>query len=255
MRTPHAKTLKIAMGCIALAVLLLLPALCFPAEFGQYVSLLFAGGGMIGMAYSNPLPGQRTGLSTTPRDVLYSDKGVRYGRGVIDSANSYDGAYTSYETAIRAGTLMARVTATKKWVPCKRTQINQAGGTGTTWVVDDARAFKVGDVVTIGGDTGITITAINYGTKTLTIASTTVADDDVVFCTSLAGSEIARGILNEFVNLKDEDGVNRDKTTGLIVIAGMVDPSQILGDYAACRASGVTNYLGFLQFADEAGQT
>ena len=122
----------------------------------------------------------------------------------------------------------------------------------TALVVDDARAFKVGDTITVGGDTGLAISAINYSTNTLTIPSTAVADNDVVFCDSLAGSEIARGVLNEFVPLKDEDGVARDKLAAHIVIAGYANPNNVLGDLASVLAA--TNKLGFIQWADDAGQ-
>lgn len=205
------------------------------------------------MSYSNPLPGQRTGIVTSPRDVLFSTQSVRYGRGVIDSSNAYDGANTSHEDEFRPGTILALVTASKKWVPCKRTRVTSTGGaTSTALPVVDARAFKVGDTITVGSSTGIAITAINFATNVLTIASTTFANSAVVFCDSLPGSEIARGILNEFIKLKDEDGVARDKSFGQMVLMGLVDPSIVLGDLTSIKLA--TNYLGQIQYADDAGQ-
>lgn len=199
------------------------------------------------------LPGQVTGQTYTPRNVLVSAYGLIEGQGVIDAAKAYDGGNTGYEDEIRAGTPMAVITATKLWVPCKRTQVNMTGATATDIVVDDARAFKVGDVITIGGDTGLTISAINYSTNTITIASTTVADNDAVFAED--GSGVCRGILNEFVKLKDTqfDGTWRNKPFAHLILAGHVDYSQIIGDIAAIRAaSGM--YLNQIVWNDQQGQ-
>ncbi len=196
-------------------------------------------------------PGQRSGVSVTPRDCLLSYNGVNYGRGVIDATNAYDGANTSHEDEFRPGTIMAQVTATKLWVPCKRTAVT-GSGTLTALVVDDARAFKAGDIISVGADTSITISAINYGTNTMTIASTTVLAGEAVVCTSLAGSEIARGILNEFVKTKDEDGTARNKQFGQMVIRGLVDNSLCLGDLAGILAA--TNYLSGITFGNNVGQ-
>jgi len=204
------------------------------------------------MSVSNSQPGQRTGITTAPRDVLLSFKGVRYGRGTILASSAYDGGNTGYEDELRAGTIMAQITATKLWVPCKRTVVAETG-TVTALVVTDARAFKAGEVISVGADTSLTISAINYATNTLTISSTAVVAGEAVICTSLAGSEIARGILNEFVKLKDEDGTARNKHFGQMVISGLVDSAQCLGDIAAIRAA--TNKLGGIQFGDDAGQT
>ncbi len=194
--------------------------------------------------------GYREGRTITERNCLYDSLGVRYGRGKLDATYAYDGKNTSYEYEIRPGTPLGRITASGLWRPCPRTLVHTSG-TVTALVVDDARAFRVGDVITVGGDTTITVTAINYSTNTLTITSTTVVAGEAVFCED--GSAVCRGILNENINLLDEDGVARDKSFGQMIVAGYVDPTQILGDYAAIRAaSGM--YLNFIQWADQQGQ-
>jgi len=207
--------------------------------------------------YSNPIPGQRTGITTTPRDVLLSYAGVRYGRGVIDNTNAYDGANTGHEDEMRPGLVMAQITATKLWVPVKRTTVTAGGGATSTAVpVVDARAFKVGDTVTVGANTAQSISAINYTTNTLTVPSITFANSAVVFCDSLVGSELPRAILNEFVKLKDEDGVTRNKEFGKALLQGLVDNNLILADLAALRALtlGSTSFLGLIQWGDQQGQ-
>lgn len=185
------------------------------------------------------VPGVRIGPNRTNRNCLWNDDGLMTVQGTIDSGNAYDGANTGYVTELRAGTPLAVITATKKFVPCKRTTVTPAGGATSADVpVVDARAFKVGDVITVGGDTSKTITAINYSTNTITVSggSFTFANDEAVFATTPAGSATCRGILNEHVVLRDEDGTDRDKQVSQIVVGGGVRSGQILGDLAAIRA-------------------
>ena len=69
----------------------------------------------------------------------------------LDSANAYDGSNTDYETQMRPGQIMARVTSSKKWVPGKRTAANGAGAAATALVVDNSNHFKAGDDIAIVG--------------------------------------------------------------------------------------------------------
>ncbi len=197
-------------------------------------------------------PGQYPGISANPRQCLVSEAGVIRGRGVIDSTLACDGGNTGFEDELREGCPLARVTASATWVPCKRTTANGAGTGSTTLVVVNAAAFKVGDQVSINGGALVAITAINYGTNTLTLASAeTWTSGQAVNTTD--GSQICRGILNQFVKLKDLDGIWRDKPFGDLLIAGLVDPNKCLGDLAAIRGD-TGNMLQQIQFADSAGQ-
>jgi hypothetical protein len=365
------------------------------------------------------LPGQRAGALRTDRQLMANYAGMVCERGVIDATNSYDGGNTDYERELRVGQVMARITSSKKWVPCKRSQTNGAGDAATALIVDDVRAFKAGETLTIGGNqvfslgrvkdndnaastgvavylhvdelsespfghlecvnagnadssftigvsgavvkvedddaaatggfqvyfdedatnpderflaavpttkdafilasdgrairikyhatpssvgvavyfdddgataserllfvsptnaegryhtddtvntsvptayvtrtTGATISSINYSTNTITLsASASWADGDAVYCDSLAGSEIPRALLNEFVDLIDDDAVARDKQTGKLVIGGYVYSGTVLGDLAAMRASTTTGYLSQISWDDEQGAT
>ena len=199
------------------------------------------------------LPGQRTGLSNTPRNVLYSDKGVIYGQGVVNAALAYDGSNTGYEGELRAGTPLGQITATKLWVPCKRTTVTSGGGaTSANVPVVDARAFRAGDTISVGADTGLTVASVNYSTNTITVGSSfTFANSEAVVAED--GSQTCRGILNEFVKLRDEDAVWRNKPFGMLILAGLVNHSQFLGDLAAIRAD--TNaQLGQVLWTDRQGQ-
>lgn len=200
---------------------------------------------------TSSLPGVRQGLNVTPNDVLFDKSAVRYGRGVIDAANAYDGSYTGYETFLRAGLVMGRDATSKLWAPLKRTRANGAGSGSATLVVDNASSFKAGDSLTIGSTSGV-ILSIVYATNTITLTATkTWSDRDAVFVAGGFGT--ARGILNEAVYLRDDDGVARNKPFGQMVIAGLVNPNKIYNDIASARAD-TGNFITFIQFADDAGQ-
>ena len=87
----------------------------------------------------NVMPGQRTvDAGMTPRIILMSDQGVIElpGPAIMDSVNAYDGANTNRTDEMLAGLILAQITASKKWVPVKRTQANGAGSTTATLIVD-----------------------------------------------------------------------------------------------------------------------
>ncbi len=354
-------------------------------------------------------PGQRTlDAGTSPREIFINDSGksIMQGQNYLDPTNAIDGRNTGRTDEIRAGIIVAMVTASKLWCPCKRSKANGVGRASTALIVDDARAFKVGDQVAVKGavrlgkmedndnaastgvavylhvdelgespvghlesvtagnadstfqllngavvkvedddaaatagvaiyfdedaanpderllaavptgkdafilasdgtpirikyhaspstpgvlvyfdDDGATvterllfvsptnvdgfynsddvyprsvddvtrssgnaITAIDYSTQTLTLTSAaTWADDDAVYCDSLAGSEIARGIVTEGVRMLTGDSFDITQRQVAVVIAdaGYVDSSMILGDYATIRASADAQLSGF----------
>lgn len=185
------------------------------------------------------LPGQVTGQTYSPINVLFSTRGLIEGSGVIDSTQAYDGSNTNYEDEIRSGTPLARNSTTKLWAPCKRTTVTSGGGaTSATVPVVDAQAFRAGDTgITVGTNTGLTVASVNYPANSITFtASITFANSSTVHATD--GTQTCLGILNEFVKLKDVhfDGLWRNKPFAHLVIAGEVDASKILGDLAAIRA-------------------
>ena len=209
----------------------------------------------------NVMPGQRTvDAGMTPRIILMSDQGVIElpGPAIMDSVNAYDGANTNRTDEMLAGLILAQITASKKWVPVKRTQANGAGSTTATLIVDNARSFIAGETLQIGSTTGI-ISSINYGTSTITLTATkSWSDNDVVYAitaadgaTSLAGCEIARCILKESVRLLDGVQFSTTKVDKAFVgiLGGYVNSNMILSDYAAVRA--VTNYLSSIRWSDQ----
>lgn len=204
------------------------------------------------MAAPNPLPGFRSGRSVVTRNIFWTDQRRDFVMGLIDSGNAYDGSNTNYEDELREGLVLARITSTKKWVPCKRTRANGAGSATATLVVYDARTFKTSDTLKVGSNNTCAISSINYSTNTITLSATkTWSDGDAVYCDSLAGSEIPRAVLAEFIKLKDEDAIWRDKSFSMGLVSGFLDNDQILGDLTGIRAA--TNYLSQILWADQQG--
>lgn len=225
------------------------------------------------------LGGSRAGRTITPRNILMASDGAFYlpGPNILDAntaadIRSYDGGNTSYEWELRAGCIMAQVTATRKWVPCKRTTV-AAGGSGSgsgagsaVMPVVNAAFFVVGEVITITGTSAgtvtKTITAIDYTNNLITFSGAIQYNTGSIVTTSTfdggtsaAGAEIPRAILAETVwtkNLTDPidaiAGTLYDKPIQLLR-AGYVDVNYILGDFAACRDATV-NYLGGFQWGD-----
>lgn len=193
------------------------------------------------------IPGYASVESVTPREILYqmesNDSLFKPGGIVLSSAGVDGGNTNTYD--LRAGWAMGQITASKKWVPCKRTQVNGTSGAVTAIVVDNSYPFVAGDTITIGTDTGVAVSAVNYGTHTLTIASTTVADNDVVFAED--GSGVCRGFLYDFARLRNQENTAAADRIGKLLIAGKVDKAMLLGDIDAIIATLSTHFLGGIQ--------
>lgn len=229
------------------------------------------------------LGGTRVGRTVTPRNILMrsGDELHLPGPLVLDGGTatyrrSVDGKNTNYTNELRRGWIMAQVTASKKWVPCKRTAV-AAGGSGSgsgagsaTVAVVNSAAFIVGEICTIpvtGGQTTPitrTISSIDYTNDLITFSGadfqvntgaeiyvSTFSDGT----TSAAGCEIPRAILDQDVWTNDlQDPVNAaagtlyDKPI-VLLCKGYLNEDYILGDFATCRATA-TNYLGGFLWAD-----
>lgn len=191
----------------------------------------------------NPLPTRRTVRSVGGTRTINALPTVPFVKidGVIDATYAYDGS-NDYPYELREGCLMAKITASGKWVPVKRTNVTADGGaTATAIPVVNAAFFKVGDTITVGGDSGKTITAVNYSTNTITVSGSafTFANDEAVIASGdLAGAQTAIAVLDEHVNLRDSEMDDEyDSTTGHLVIAGYVDDDMLLGDLDAVVAA------------------
>lgn len=193
--------------------------------------------------------GFREARTVTHRDVLASPEHVLYHHGMIDASEAYDGKNTGYEKELRPGTPLGQITASKQWVPCRRSAANGAGSSATALIVDDARTFKAGDDIAIGATSG-TISSVNYGTETITLtAAKTWSDGDAVYVND--GSQTARCILNQHINLYTPDRVLVDRSFGNGIYHGLVKSAEILGDLTAIRAA--TNSLSHIIWDDQQG--
>lgn len=213
---------------------------------------------------TNNLPGQFNAEDISPREILLSYDNVLYIQGVIDATYAIDGKNTNKTDELRAGCLMALITSSNLWVPCKRTTCAEvASGSGSagaaTFEVDDSRFFKVSDTIDVGTEnTSLTITAIDYDNDLITVDSavTNLADGDVVVASGdIAGAETCRAILNDFVDLQENrkgETTTKDKSTGKLLIQGLVDNDKILGDLTAVRADTSAQLDGIL-WGDEQG--
>lgn len=213
------------------------------------------------------LPGQRAGLTVTPRDFFFCRGQEVFLPGpTVLVSTARDGKNTGKTDEIRAGMIMAQITATKKWTPCLLTSIT-AGGSGsgsgvgsTTIPVTDASAFIAGQTIRVTQTAGGGLAA---GAETRVIASVDYANDLIVLTVASQyntgalvfanndGSEIPRGILYRTVRTLPEELYNTthvDKEC-VIVSGGIVDVRYILGDYAACRDAAV-NYLSGILWSD-----
>lgn len=188
-------------------------------------------------------PGYETGRTITPREIAYGPNPleIHVGGIVVDGTNGIDGGNTGYTYEIRAGWAMGRITSTGLCVPCKRTKANGSSesssqdGALTDLVVDNAAAFVVGDTITVGSNTGLTVTAVTYSTNTIQVDdSINVTDDDVVFAEDGSGTCI--GFLADSVKLKNDDNTAVANKTANLVIGGQLNQSYLLGDVTSILA-------------------
>lgn len=200
---------------------------------------------------SQNLPGFEKGRTQTPREVLLSHEGMIQAPIVVDGLKGIDGR-NAVSDEIRAGWLLGQVTSSRRWVPCKRTQAANSGAASTTLVVDNSSAFRAAELIVVGVNPAQPIVSIDYTTDTITLTSAiSWSISDVVRATD--GSQTCRGILLDFVKLRNtENDAPAHQSAGLL-IQGAVQTPMILGDLLAIRADTGAK-LGGIRFSDEHGQ-
>lgn len=196
------------------------------------------------------LPGVETGFQAQPREILLSTAGVITVPVVVDGDKSIDGDSPTETYDLRPGWLMGQVTASKLWTPCKRTRASSSG-TSATVPVDDAAAFRAGDVISVGSDANLTIASVNYASNQITVGSSfTFASGEAVVAQD--GSQTARGILLDFVRLRNADNTDDLHKSATLLIAAFVDRDLVLGDLTAIRLDTSAKLAG-IRFSDEHG--
>lgn len=202
------------------------------------------------------IAGVSVGRTIAQRQILF-DPALKMEFGGIMASDAVDGSNTGYTDRIRGGWLLGLKTSTKEWYPLKRTLVNGASesssiaGDYTRFTVDNAAAFAVGDVITVGSNTNLAITAINYTTNRITVDDAiNVGDNDAVFAEN--GSGTARGILlDDEVWLRNEDNTAAADKAIRVLVFGAVKSSMVLGDLTAALAA--TNYLSKIIFDTDHG--
>ncbi|MGL4462063.1 MAG: hypothetical protein ACRDD1_03310 [Planctomycetia bacterium] len=163
---------------------------------------------------------------------------------IVLDAGGVDGANADVHR-LRAGWLLARIDATGRYVPCKRTVVvappgSSSVGASTAVFIRDAAPFKAGDVVTVGDDVSVTVAAVDYVAKKLTLsAAITATPGDKVFAPNGAG--VARGLLlDDEVDLWNADRTATTPKTGRMLVAGLTRHVLVLGDLAAAQDDPVS---------------
>lgn len=196
------------------------------------------------------LPGVQVGFRAEPREVLLSNSGVITIAIVVDADRSVDGRSPTEPFDLRPGWLLGRVAAAGRWTPCKRTRA-AASGTAAVVPVDDASAFRPGDVVSVGADSDLVVVEVDYEQNELTVESSfTFASGEPVAAQD--GSQTCRGILLDFVRLRDERLCTPTHKGAAALISGFVNRATVLGDLAAVRLDSEAK-LGGVRFSDEHG--
>jgi len=90
----------------------------------------------------------------------------------IDETFVRSGQYETNRKIVKAGTILGKVTATGLYAPVKKTLLNGAHSAGdTTIAVDDASFFQSGDTITVGNETGLTVSSVDYDNNIITLSA------------------------------------------------------------------------------------
>ena len=193
------------------------------------------------MPIPNQLAGVQSGRNPTPRDVLRSKGYFLEIPGVMNSGTAIDGSNTGYTHIIRGGWLLGQITSTKKWVPLKRTRTKTFTSSGqsvqspasTRIPVDNAAAFKAGDTIVVGGDSGLTVSSVDYTKNHITVSSAILfTANEQVYASD--GSGVCKGVLlDDEVILRDYENNTASDKPCRVLLAAMLKESLILGDLAS----------------------
>jgi hypothetical protein len=163
-------------------------------------------------------------------EFLLSDHMIRKGI-TIDDALVRTGQYTADVKLLKSGTVMAKVTATGLHGPVKKTTVSANAALGATDVVlTNAAFFQVNDSVIIGTEAAKVISAIDYGTNTITVTALVAAQAAGVTVKANNGLETADGILFNTTDVTDGD------TGAAILTQAVVKEVRLIGSNALTKA-------------------
>ena len=193
------------------------------------------------------LPGVRTDRTATHRKVLLTDTGgiqLTLGR-IIDGSLARDSGNTGDLDVLRAGMVMGKITSGGKYAPAILGVTDSAYTSGVTLSVSAAVAveinrrigssgtFDIAGPPTANGDANVesvAFSAVNVSTGDITV--TALANNYVSgsFIMPDDGSEDALGLIGDGYGIKvtDQDALSLDVPIRNLLIAGLIDSSQIV---------------------------
>ena len=203
------------------------------------------------MARDYGLPGMRADRTATPRKLLISQQGMLVlprGR-TINGSLSRDPLNTGDLDMLRSGMLMGMITASGKFAPSVIGVLPSAhtsSGTSVTSMsigaanavelvrrIGDSGTFKLTGPPSAAGtvaETTVTYSAVNQTTGIVTITDIAVNKIAGSFIQPTDGSETPLGLLlSEYgIKVTDKDSANQDSQLDSLLVAGIVDSSQII---------------------------
>ena len=190
------------------------------------------------------LPGIKTTRTATHRKVRLADMGALHYPGgfIIDGSKAGDAGNTGDLDVLRAGTMMGRITASKKWAPSFIGALTaDAAGAATTIVLTPAEAVelvrRVGTSGTLTFFGGITAGATpTFFTETYSAVDTATGDVTVsALDTALeAGSLVGHNDGSEFPRCLIDDGYGIQVTDqDRLVRIDVPFPTPLLGGFIA----------------------
>jgi hypothetical protein len=227
----------------------------------------------------NGKPGVLLNLTATPREVFYSG---RERAQFVAAPVTVDGTLTScafnapYIFQILGGTLMGRVTSTKKYANSVLGQTTGATASAATTIQTDVNTaaeivrrigasgtFKLTGPPTAGGTVAvqvITYSAVNTSTGVITCTATSAAAVTASLIQPTDGSETILTMVTDLYGIKvtDQTNVNRvDVYDPRLLLGGGTINSQTIVNYPADSSlqayvkSSIKAFAGGVTFSDD----
>jgi len=197
------------------------------------------------------LPGYRSSREFSPRRVRRSDAGLKYldGGVIINGTYSGDSGNTGYVDVLRPGKVMAKITATGKYVNPIVGKSNAAytgAGTVTSLTVTAAVATEIARLIAAAGAsftgylvgppsaagtvaaTALTVSAASGTTLTISDIAVDKVTDSLIVRDDVSDGTWCLVDDDDFILLSDQSGTRIDQAFRRPLIGGVIDASQII---------------------------
>lgn len=206
------------------------------------------------MTMDNRRPGITTGQTATPRKILASLAGAQYlpGGKIIDGSKSRDwGQSASYRDVLRAGLLMG-IDKGGKYIPSvlgiTKNNESTTGSDVEVELTEDGMSYVIDELVGTGSDItivgppsaggtvateSISVSAIDKTANSIDINISSDFAEGSLICFEDADGDICPPVTifaDEWgIKVTDENGSDIDVAMPHVLVAGMIDASQIIG--------------------------